>query len=211
MNKPLLISITILTCLLIYYLFVSPDHKANSKKSIISLDKKTTISKISNIEINAIQHFIKKRSSYNPDLAFFIDLKIPSGRNRFFVYDFNAQKIIDNGLVAHGRGSEVGKSGKLKFSNIENSHATSLGKYRIGKSYQGKFGKAYKLYGLDSSNSNALVRNIVLHKYYEVPHKEQDKDICTSLGCPMVNQHFFSRIEKIIDNSKKNIVLSIYY
>jgi hypothetical protein len=86
-----------------------------------------------------------------------------------------------------------------------------LGKYSIGNYYEGKFGKAYKLYGLDETNSNALTRNIVLHKYYDVPYEEQVNNICNSYGCPMVNKKFYTRLEKIIDNSKKSIVLNIYY
>jgi hypothetical protein len=86
-----------------------------------------------------------------------------------------------------------------------------LGKYSIGKDYVGRFGKAYKLYGLDVTNSNAFARSIVLHKYDKVPYEEQDKAIVHSLGCPMVNELYYNRIEKIIDNSKRNIILDIYY
>jgi hypothetical protein len=86
-----------------------------------------------------------------------------------------------------------------------------LGKYSIGKDYVGRFGKAYKLYGLDATNSNAFARSIVLHKYDKVPYEEQDKAIVHSLGCPMVNELYYGRIEKIIDNSKRNIILDIYY
>jgi hypothetical protein len=101
--------------------------------------------------------------------------------------------------------------GKLKFSNIDNSLCTSLGKYSIGYSYVGKFEKAYKLYGLDKANSNAYNRNIVLHKYFDVPYNEQENYICNSYGCPMVNEKFYNHIEKIIDNSQTKIILNIYY
>ena len=68
-----------------------------------------------------------------------------------------------------------------------------------------------KLYGLDSTNNNALIRNIVLHKYDRVPYLEKDGNICNSYGCPMVNKNFFERLEKILDNSNKTILLEIYY
>ncbi|PIF30128.1 L,D-transpeptidase-like protein [Flavobacterium sp. 9] len=161
-------------------------------------------------EINAIKKLIKN-THYNNKLCFLIDMRIESGKNRLFIYDFKSDKIIDEGLVAHGLGSETGITGKLKFSNTDNSLCTSLGKYSIGNSYYGKFGKAYKLYGLNKTNSNAYNRNIVLHKYYDVPYKEQEKNICNSYGCPMVNEIFYKRIEKIIDNSEKKIVMDIYY
>ena len=162
-------------------------------------------------EVKEIKKVIQGNPKYNKEIAFFIDMKISSGKNRFFVYDFNKGTIIDQGLVAHGSGSETGIQGKLKFSNTNNSLATSLGKYYISNSYIGRFGKAYKLYGLDKTNSNAFDRAIVLHKYLDVPYKEQTEYICNSYGCPMVNEKYFKRIEKIIDNSKTNILLVIYY
>jgi hypothetical protein len=132
-------------------------------------------------------------------------------KNRFFIYNFKEKKIIDQGIVAHGSGSETGIEGQLKFSNVNNSLSTSLGKYSIGKAYSGMFGKAYKLHGLDQTNSAAFSRNIVLHKYEDVPYEEQENYICNSHGCPMVNEKFFSVVEKILDNSNKKIILTIYY
>ncbi|MCC9072569.1 murein L,D-transpeptidase catalytic domain family protein [Flavobacterium sp. F-65] len=162
-------------------------------------------------QVNEVKNFINKSSKYNTEVAFFLDMSITSGKNRFFIYDFKNNKVLDKGLVGHGSGSETGIPGKLKFSNIKDSHSTSLGKYAIGSSYNGTFGKAYKLYGLDQSNSNAFDRNIVLHKYWDIPFEEQNNPITNSLGCPMVNEKFYGVIEKIIDNSKKKIILVIYY
>lgn len=159
----------------------------------------------------SIKDFLKNNSDYNSEIVFLVDMKIRSGKNRFFIYDLNKSEVTDQGLVAHGCGSETGIENQLKFSNINNSLATSLGKYSIGESYQGQFGKAYKLYGLDKSNSNAFLRNIVLHKYSKMPYEEQESPVCNSYGCPMVNETYFKRIEKILDNSKKKILLEIYY
>lgn len=161
--------------------------------------------------VKTIKQFIGTNSKYNNELAFFIDMRVMSGKNRFMVYDLKNNKIVDQGLVAHGIGSETDNKPELKFSNNNSSFCTSLGKYSIGKNYVGKYGKAYKLYGLDATNSNAFARSIVLHKYDKVPYEEQDRAIVHSLGCPMVNELYYDRIEKIIDNSKRNIILDIYY
>ncbi|MDQ8013608.1 MAG: murein L,D-transpeptidase catalytic domain family protein [Flavobacterium nitrogenifigens] len=158
-----------------------------------------------------IKKLIHANTKYNDKIAFFIDMKIPSGKNRFFVYDLKEDKIIDKGLVAHGSGSETGKEGKLRFSNIPNSLSTSLGRYSIGNHYYGKFGKAYRLYGLDETNNNAFKRDIVFHYYYDVPYEEKDGYICNSHGCPMVNKKYFERIARLIDGSKSDILMSIYY
>lgn len=161
--------------------------------------------------INEVKKLIESNKKYNKRIAFFIDMKIPSGKNRFFVYDLKTNRIIDKGLVAHGSGSETNVKGKLKFSNVPNSLSTSLGKYYIGNSYYGKFGKAYKLYGLDKTNSNAFHRDIVFHYYFDVPYQEQKGYICNSFGCPMVNKKYFDRTATIIDDSESDIVMSIYY
>ena len=164
-----------------------------------------------NYQIDGIKTMINNNPKYNSKVAFFVDMRIPSGKNRFFVYDLVNNKILDQGLVAHGCGSETGVKGSLKFSNEPNSNCTSLGRYSIGKNYQGIFGKAYRLAGLDETNSRAMERAIVLHHYSAVPYEEQDHYISRSHGCPMVNEQFFKRIEKIIDTSKSNILLNIYY
>jgi hypothetical protein len=162
-------------------------------------------------KVDSLKKFISKNSEYNNEIAFFIDMKIHSGKSRFFVYDLKDNKINDQGLVAHGSGSETGIENQLKFSNIPNSNTTSLGKYYIGPHYVGKFGKAYKLYGLDKSNDKAFERYIVLHYYDKVPYDEQEAPICNSLGCPMVSEKYFNRLEKILDNTNKKVLLSIYY
>ena len=157
-----------------------------------------------------LSEFFKENDTYNTDIAFLIDMKRPSGKYRFFVYDFSKRQIIDSGLVAHGSGSGSHTSGKLKFSNTVNSNCTSLGKYRIAECYYGRFGNAYKLHGLDHSNSNAWVRNIVLHAYKDVPDMAQETEICHSLGCPMVSETFFKRLQVYLDQTSKPIILEIY-
>ncbi|MGC4040691.1 MAG: murein L,D-transpeptidase catalytic domain family protein [Flavobacterium sp.] len=158
-----------------------------------------------------ITEFLIDNPKYNSDIVFLADMKIMSGMNRFFIYDLKKGEVIDKGLVAHGYGSETGIKNTLKFSNTNNSNCTSLGKYSIGESYHGRFGKAYKLYGLDQSNSNAFSRSIVLHKYSSMPYEEQIDPVCMSQGCPMVNETYFKRIEKILDSNEKKILLDIYY
>jgi len=164
-----------------------------------------------NSRISGIKDMISTDHKYNQKVVFLIDMKVPSGKNRFFVYDLQKNEVVDQGLVAHGSGSETGVRGVLKFSNTPNSNCTALGRYSVGKTYKGIFGKAYRLAGLEESNDNALKRAIVLHHYSAVPYEEQNYYISNSHGCPMVNEQFFKRIEKIIDNSKSNILMDIYY
>lgn len=162
-------------------------------------------------EANKIKSFTASSKKYNTQIAFLIDMKIPSEKYRFFVYDLQKDTILEQGMVAHGIGSETGIHGKLKFSNVPNSKTTSLGKYYVGNSYNGQFGKAYKLHGLDTSNNKAFERFVVLHKYELVPHEEKNYPIIRSEGCPMVSNRFLKTLEKYIDTTDKKIIMNIYY
>ncbi|WP_433831109.1 murein L,D-transpeptidase catalytic domain-containing protein [Flavobacterium anhuiense] len=162
--------------------------------------------------VNEIKAFTATNHKYNRKIAFLVDMKIKSGKNRFFVYNLETNEILDQGLVAHGSGSETGIKGDiLQFSNVPNSNCTSLGRYSVEKAYKGVFGKAFRLAGLDESNNNAMKRAIVLHHYKEVPTDEKEYYIINSHGCPMVNEEFFKRLEKYIESSNSKILLSVYY
>jgi hypothetical protein len=162
-------------------------------------------------QVKRIKELVQHNSNYNPEIAFFIDMQVMSGKNRFFIYDLKNNVILDQGLVAHGFGSRIKIDGDQKFSNESGSLCTSLGRYSIGQSYNGQFGKAYKLHGLDATNDKSFSRNIVLHKSSDVPYEEQNNQIEYSFGCPMVNEKYYERIEKLIDGSKRTIILDIYY
>lgn len=157
-----------------------------------------------------IKSYLKKNSKYNKDVFFLLDMRIPSNKNRFFVFDTKKNQVTDLGLVAHGSGSGSA-TGELQFSNTDGSLMTSLGKYYIGNSYNGTFGKAYRMYGLDATNSNAFLRNIVLHSHKRMPYEEQISPIILSWGCPMLNEKFYLRIQDVLDKSDKNVLLYIYY
>ena len=152
--------------------------------------------------------FISK-ANYNPAFCFLIDMSLPSGEDRFFVYDFSNDSILLQGLVAHGscdRGFQLSPT----FSNKKDCGCSSIGKYKIGGSYKGRFGLSYKLYGLDSSNSNAFERSIVLHGYDCVPEQTDHSPICNSRGCPMVAPGFLQKLKPMITTSKKPILLWIF-
>ncbi len=150
-------------------------------------------------------------NGFDVSYCFMIDMRLPSGKNRFFVYNLLKDSLEAAGLVTHGKGSES-ESGSLIFSNMPNSNCTSLGKYKIGTSYNGNFGLSYKLMGLDKTNSRALDRAVVLHSYYGVPAAEvYPSSICVSEGCPAVSAPFFIQLKGYMDESQEPILLWIYY
>ncbi|MGV3610366.1 MAG: murein L,D-transpeptidase catalytic domain family protein [Fluviicola sp.] len=163
-------------------------------------------------QIESVKTYIKSKGGiYSNQKAILIDMKIPSKYFRLFVVDLKTNQIISKGLCAHGSGSEIAGTDSLQFSNIPNSYMTSLGVYKIGSSYIGNFGKSYKLAGLEKSNSNAMARVIVLHRYSCVPDEEQYYPICNSLGCAMLSENYFEELIPIIDGESKPMILKIYY
>ncbi len=153
-----------------------------------------------------------KANNYNTERVFLLDMTLPSGKNRFFVYNLKKDEIEASSLVTHGFGSnKYDNDDPLEFSNVPESKKTSLGKYKIGKSYYGQFGLAYRLYGLDTSNSKAFERDIVLHSHKRVPDKEIFPGyIIVSAGCPTVSPAFLTKLDGYIKASPKPILMWIY-
>jgi L,D-transpeptidase catalytic domain len=149
-------------------------------------------------------------NKFNASLCFLVDMKPESGANRFFVYDLENDSIRNQGLVTHGRCNKSWLTGR-EFGNTVGCGCTSLGKYKVGASYYGRFGLAYKLHGLDSTNSNAFKRFVVLHSHECVPAQEvAPYPICQSDGCPTVAPSFLKELQDILDKSSKPVLLWIY-
>lgn len=159
-------------------------------------------------KVDAAREFVRSKG-YNTDISFLVDMSLPSGQSRFFVYDLTGDSMQSAGLVTHGRCNEEWLEGR-RYSNAVGGGCTSLGKYRIGHPYQGRFGLAYKLYGLEKTNDNAFRRYVVLHSHDCVPSSEVSDEICQSDGCPTVAPVYLQKLKKIIDASPKPVLLWIY-
>ena len=152
--------------------------------------------------------FIQQKG-YNTTICFLVDMSLPSSQNRFFVYNLAKDSLYNAGLVTHGRCNEYWLEGR-KYGNTVGCGCTSLGKYKIGQSYNGKFGLAYKLYGLEKTNNKAYERFVVLHSHACVPETEVADEICQSDGCPTVSPNYLQYMKPILDESKKPVLLWIY-
>lgn len=161
------------------------------------------------LKTNSLREYARSHQ-FNTQFCFLIDMSLPSGSNRFFVYNLDKDSLADAGLVTHGRCNEDWLQGR-KFSNRVGGGCTSLGKYKVGTPYHGKFGLAYKLHGLDSTNSNAFKRFVVLHSHSCVPNGEVDPyPICQSDGCPTVSVAYLKKLAALIDGSKRPVLLYIF-
>src|SRR5204863_1151505 len=96
-------------------------------------------------ENNAIINILtKKLNNYaiqndmSTDYCFLVDMSLPSGRNRFFIYDLKKNTVINSGLVSHGSCNETFLA-RPKFSNGSKSGCSSLGKFKVGEFYTGKY------------------------------------------------------------------------
>ncbi|MBY0537034.1 MAG: murein L,D-transpeptidase catalytic domain family protein [Chitinophagaceae bacterium] len=163
---------------------------------------------ISNSQISEALAYCKQKQ-FNTSIAFLINMDLESGENRFFVVDLASKKVLKAGLVTHGRCNQSWLVGR-KYGNEVGCGCTSLGKYKIGKPYKGRFGLAYKLYGLEETNNNAFARFVVLHSHECVPEKEvAPAPICQSDGCPTVAPAFLKELAAVIDKSERPVLLWI--
>ena len=102
------------------------------------------------------------------DVVCLVDFSARSSLPRLHLVDMIDGRVASF-LTAHGRGSDPAHTGMLKsFSNAPGSFATSRGAYETGALYDGKYGRAMRLAGLDPDNSNAEARAIVIHAAWYV-------------------------------------------
>lgn len=158
-----------------------------------------------------------KKNDYNQDFCILIDMSIHSGLNRFFLYDFNKNTTSMSMLVGHGCGnypwSQDWSKDKPSFSNVDGSHKSSLGKYKIGQRAWSDWGinVKYVLHGLEKTNSNAQNRFIVFHSWEKVPEKEVYPDgTAEGWGCPTISNENMKIIDPMLKASKKPVMMWIY-
>ena len=154
------------------------------------------------------------KNGYNTNYCFLVDFSIPSGKKRFFVWDFKGDSIKYSSLCAHGYGKESTPK-KPVYSNVEGSYCSSLGKYKVGIRSYSKWGinVHYKLHGLESTNSNAFKRYIVLHSYTPVPTLEiypMHLPLGISQGCPVICDDAMRKVDALLKVEKKPVLLWIY-
>ncbi|MFD0962986.1 murein L,D-transpeptidase catalytic domain-containing protein [Pseudofulvibacter geojedonensis] len=158
-----------------------------------------------------------KKNNFNTHYTILVDMSIHSGKKRLFVWDFKEQKIIKQGLCSHGCCSEPWGADYTKekpvFSNTPDSHCSSLGKYKIGKRGYSNWGinVNYKLHGLESSNSNAFKRVIVLHSWKEVADTETyPNGTPEGWGCPAVSNSLMKELDNLLQKETKPLLFWIY-
>ena len=148
---------------------------------------------------------------YNTDIALFVDLSRHSGRCRFVVWDFVQGRAILVAPVSHGSGSQRShvRSAYACLSNEDGSHLSSVGRALIAERYEGRYGVAYRLDGLDATNSNLRPRCVVLHGWeHTTSYPIFPFATVGSWGCPVLSRRVMRRVDEILKNESRVVLLS---
>jgi hypothetical protein len=205
----LIVSVLCLSC---------SDKSKSTIKAIISSDEKKPSLNIQKTNKKAKEALsFCKQKKFNTDFCILIDMSLHSGVNRFFIYDFNEKKITKKYLVGHGCGNYIWSWAQSKdnpdFSNEDNSHLSSLGKYKIGERGVSEWGikVKYLMLGLEETNNNSLKRAIVFHSWEKMDDNEIfPKGSPEGWGCPTVSNNALREIDPILKNSSTPVLMWIY-
>ncbi len=142
-----------------------------------------------------------KRLNNEKDILTVIDFSKSSTSKRMWIIDLKNKSLLLNTYVAHGRGS--GDDMATKFSNIAESHQSSLGFYVTNETYVGKHGLSLRLDGYDKDiNHMARNRAIVIHgaSYVSENFITKHGRLGRSHGCPAVPEELNATVIELIKN-----------
>lgn len=152
------------------------------------------------------------REGYNTRVALFVDLSRHSGRRRFVAWDMERNVPIFTCPVSHGSGSKRShvRSVDAAFSNEDGSHLSSLGRALVAERYMGRYGVAYRLDGLDATNSNLRPRCVVLHGWeYTTSFPIFPFATVGSFGCPVLSRKMMNRVDELLQRERR-VVIDIF-
>lgn len=145
----------------------------------------------------------------NDKVITIIDFTKKSCQKRFYTIDLKQQRILYHTLVSHGKKS--GNNTCSRFSDIPESHQSSIGFYTTGEVYLGKHGKSLRLHGNEKGyNANAYKRAVVIHGADYVSEKfiRNYGRLGRSYGCPALP---FGIHKQVINTIKGGSLIFAYY
>lgn len=152
-----------------------------------------------------------RANGYNTHIALFVDLSRHSGLNRFVVWSFDDERAVIVAPVSHGSGSlkRHCRSCYAQVSNEDGSHLSSVGRALISERYEGSYGVAYRLDGLDASNSNLRSRCVVLHGWeHTSSYPIWPLATVGSFGCPVLSQRVMARVDDILKQESGVVLMT---
>lgn len=153
-----------------------------------------------------------RKQGYNTHIALFVDLSRHSGRRRFVAWDFELQRAIISCPVSHGSGSIKShqRSAYATLSNEDGSHLSSVGRALVAERYEGRYGIAYRLDGLDASNSNLRPRCVVLHGWeHTTSYPIWPRATVGSFGCPVLSRRRMAEVDQLLKD-RSGVIIDVF-
>ena len=151
-----------------------------------------------------VQYKLANHPNGNPRYWAIVDFNQPSTDKRFYLFDTKAETVTPY-FVAHGHGNgEADTQNQLYakvFSNEKGSNCSSLGIYKCLAPYVGHHGNSLQIEGLETTDSNAKTRRVVLHKadYVSAEYLQTHDYLGRSEGCFVVEN---SVVENLVNELK---------
>lgn len=153
-----------------------------------------------------------RERGYNCRVALLWDLAMHSGRRRLALWNFEKGCAEHVFVAGHGSGSRRShaRSAYARVSNEDGSHLSSCGRALIAERYEGRYGVAYRLDGLDESNSALRGRCVVLHGWeFTTDRPLWPLPSVGSWGCPVVSRRAMALLDEVLRHEER-VVLWAY-
>lgn len=153
-----------------------------------------------------------RERGYNDRVVLLWDLSLHSGRRRFVVWNVTEQRAEHCFVASHGSGSARShqRSAYACCSNEDGSHLSSEGHALVAERYNGRYGVAYRLDGLDVTNSALRERCVVLHGWrYTTSFPIYPFPTVGSWGCPVLSRRAMKILDEILQR-EQGVVLWTY-
>jgi L,D-transpeptidase catalytic domain len=139
-----------------------------------------------------------------PAVIVVVDFAKHSSQPRLYRVDLRSGDGLDSPIVvAHGIGSDPDNDGYATiFSNVYNSLSSSLGAAVGGERYVGQNGLSLRLDGLEPSNNQMRMRDIVVHSYQPERRRYFNAEYIATKGRPGSSEGCF-----VVEPDKREWIL----
>ncbi|MBL0922953.1 MAG: murein L,D-transpeptidase catalytic domain family protein [Sphingomonadaceae bacterium] len=174
-----------------YNAFETPRHRLDAKLFQTALDKYRG-------------YYCNYGRTRGPAVIVVVDFAKHSSEPRLYRVDLRSGDGLDSPMrVAHGIGSDPDDDGYATvFSNVYNSFASSLGAAIGAERYVGQNGLSLRLDGLEPSNNQMRMRDIVVHSYAPERRRYFNADLVSTRGRPGSSEGCF-----VVEPDKREWIL----
>lgn len=149
-------------------------------------------------------HFCAFGRTSGPAVIVVVDFAKHSSEPRLYRVDLRTGDGLDAPIpVAHGIGSDPDDDGYASFfSNVQESYTSSLGAALGAERYVGINGLSLRLDGLEPSNNQMRVRDIVVHSYVPEHRRYFNAQHVSARGRPGSSEGCF-----VVEPDKRELIL----